>query len=84
MELTEKYETQSNKLHLTLADAFNDARPVKEIPTEILKQQLSLFVQHKCWGSSRFYTVRDEVQRRATAAWVREDVFGHTFTGSAK
>lgn len=64
---------------MTFEQAMNDTRPVKDVPTGELKQQLELFTRYKTWGLARFFTVREEVQHRATWAWVKQDVFGDTF-----
>lgn len=65
---------------MTILDAIRDRRPVKELPTSELRQQLDLFIAAKIWNG-RYVAVSREVQNRTTREWMRQDVFGHTFDG---
>jgi hypothetical protein len=66
---------------MTMADIYDDKTPVRDRSTELLRAQLALFVQAKFWRGP-YFEIERELHNRATWQWVREDVFGHTFTGS--
>jgi hypothetical protein len=68
---------------MTLQEVFNDKTPIAERSTQTLKTQLAVIRAAKCWRGD-YYAIDREVQKRTTRQWVLEDVFGHTFSGSAQ
>jgi hypothetical protein len=60
---------------LTLTDVVTDARKLSDIPNDELQAQLNVLVANKFW-SGRYFVVYGEIQRRATIAWRKEDIFG--------
>lgn len=49
-------------------------RLVTDMTVRELREELRALVQLRAWGA-RYAAVYHEVQNRATAAWVRHDVF---------
>ena len=58
-----------------------DVRDVNTLTRTEATEQLQVYRRFKMWGAARYYALDTRVQSLATAEWVREDVFGHTFTG---
>jgi hypothetical protein len=53
------------------------------IPTSELKTRIHYFRQNKIWQGD-YFVINAEVQRRATASWVHEDVFGEPYEWDVK
>lgn len=66
---------------MTTDEIIRDKRDVKTLTDAELKESLKFFTSNKIWAG-RYFPLDHEMQQRATRRWVREDVFGHTFTGS--
>ena len=65
-------------------DLLHDQREVKTLTHEEAKAQLMVWIKLKAWRSLRYLALDRHCQDLACRKWVREDVFGHTFTGSAQ
>jgi hypothetical protein len=64
---------------MTLNDILSDTREPKDIPTPELAEMLRIIRAAKLWAGP-YFKLDAEQQRRAVRAWVKEDVFGHTFS----
>ena len=49
-----------------------------KLPDSELKDRLAFFTNNKIWAGD-YFVLDAEVQRRATAIWVHEDVFGEPY-----
>lgn len=60
---------------MTLSEAMNKTKPVKEMTDAEIKERLNVTCSYKCWAGL-YYELDHEQQARACRQWVKEDVFG--------
>ena len=61
---------------------LTDARDINTLTKAEALEQLQVYRRFKMWSSARYYALDRHVQDLACHEWVKEDVFGHTFTGN--
>lgn len=59
---------------------LQDARAIDTLTLAEAREQLAVYRKYKIWAG-RYYGLDRRVQTLACREWVKQDVFGHTFTG---
>ena len=62
-------------------ELLHDLRDINTLNKAEALAQLQVYRKYKIWAG-RYYALNQRVQKLAVAQWVKEDVFGHTFTGN--
>lgn len=58
---------------------LKDKRDTKALSLADAREQLAVYCKYKIWAG-RYFGLNARVQDLACRQWVKEDVFGHTFT----